>query len=257
MNIPLGIPNCPPGLEYLTTIDQLLVKQKVELLEAFIGFEGKNKYTIKNSLGQKVRCLSQTNLESQKIKLNRFPFERFIMRLKILIAARVTCAVRFVVLTWKFWTIFKMKWFTCIVRLLVLRAFSRVVYKAWKCRHHQEISLVKWNRNGQFAIQVLRWKIKMTKQFCESKDRCVHSPSVAMSNSRFELLFSSESIRNNSKLCCSFNRLSQWTAMKSEKSQSNGPVCYVKCSPTLTSSESIFRWIWMSAWKLSCLVHVF
>lgn len=55
MNIPLGIPNCPPGLEYLTTIDQLLVKQKVELLEAFTGFETNNKFTIKNSLGQKVR----------------------------------------------------------------------------------------------------------------------------------------------------------------------------------------------------------
>lgn len=46
--------NCPPGLEYLTTIDQLLVKQKVELLEAFTGFETNNKFTIKNSLGQKV-----------------------------------------------------------------------------------------------------------------------------------------------------------------------------------------------------------
>ncbi|XP_015784200.1 phospholipid scramblase 2 [Tetranychus urticae] len=48
------IPNCPPGLEYLTQIDQLLVHQKVELLEAFIGFETKNKYHIKNSMGQKV-----------------------------------------------------------------------------------------------------------------------------------------------------------------------------------------------------------
>lgn len=55
MNMPQGIPNCPPGLEYLTTIDQLLVKQKVELLEAFTGFETNNKFTIKNSLGQKVK----------------------------------------------------------------------------------------------------------------------------------------------------------------------------------------------------------
>lgn len=46
--------NCPPGLEYLTMIDQLLVKQKVELLEAFTGFETANKYSIKNSVGQKV-----------------------------------------------------------------------------------------------------------------------------------------------------------------------------------------------------------
>ncbi|XP_055380417.1 phospholipid scramblase 2 isoform X2 [Condylostylus longicornis] len=54
MTMPVGIPNCPPGLEYLTTIDQLLVKQKVELLEAFTGFETNNKFSIKNSLGQKV-----------------------------------------------------------------------------------------------------------------------------------------------------------------------------------------------------------
>ena len=27
------IPGCPPGLEYLTTIDQLLVHQQVELFE--------------------------------------------------------------------------------------------------------------------------------------------------------------------------------------------------------------------------------
>lgn len=33
MSIPQGIPNSPPGLEYLTLIDQLLVHQKVELLE--------------------------------------------------------------------------------------------------------------------------------------------------------------------------------------------------------------------------------
>ncbi|KAM7292193.1 phospholipid scramblase 2 [Ixodes scapularis] len=51
---PPAAPNCPPGLEYLTAIDQLLVKQKVELLEAFLGFETQNKYTIKNSMGQKV-----------------------------------------------------------------------------------------------------------------------------------------------------------------------------------------------------------
>jgi len=30
-------PNCPPGLQYLTQIDQLLVKQTVEIFEAFTG----------------------------------------------------------------------------------------------------------------------------------------------------------------------------------------------------------------------------
>ncbi|KAK2167762.1 hypothetical protein LSH36_24g04001 [Paralvinella palmiformis] len=46
--------NCPPGLEYLTQVDQLLVHQQVELLEAFVGFETNNKYEIKNSMGQRV-----------------------------------------------------------------------------------------------------------------------------------------------------------------------------------------------------------
>jgi hypothetical protein len=43
-----------PGLEYLTQINHLIVKQKVEMLEAIIGFETKNKYVIKNALGQPV-----------------------------------------------------------------------------------------------------------------------------------------------------------------------------------------------------------
>merc|ERR1712142_1146374 len=43
---------CPPGLQYLSTVDQLVVKQKVEILEAFTGFETNNKYKIFNSLGQ-------------------------------------------------------------------------------------------------------------------------------------------------------------------------------------------------------------
>lgn len=33
MPAPQAPANCPPGLEYLTQIDQLLVKQQVELLE--------------------------------------------------------------------------------------------------------------------------------------------------------------------------------------------------------------------------------
>ncbi|XP_045150969.1 phospholipid scramblase 1 [Echinops telfairi] len=60
---PAGIPwmpapaaplNCPPGLEYLCQIDQLLIHQQVELLEVLTGFETNNKYEIKNSLGQRV-----------------------------------------------------------------------------------------------------------------------------------------------------------------------------------------------------------
>jgi len=35
-------------------VDQLLIKQQVELLEAFTGFETNNKYKILNSMGQQV-----------------------------------------------------------------------------------------------------------------------------------------------------------------------------------------------------------
>ncbi|CAG0898295.1 unnamed protein product [Darwinula stevensoni] len=54
-----GGPHCPPGLEYLTTIDQLLVHQKVEILEAITTFETANKYSIKNSMGQKIYSASE------------------------------------------------------------------------------------------------------------------------------------------------------------------------------------------------------
>uniref|UniRef100_A0A8C1SV61 Phospholipid scramblase n=1 Tax=Cyprinus carpio TaxID=7962 RepID=A0A8C1SV61_CYPCA len=45
--VPLG---CPPGLEYLTQGDQLLVHQKVEIMEGNTN----NQYVGKNSLGQQV-----------------------------------------------------------------------------------------------------------------------------------------------------------------------------------------------------------
>ncbi|XP_071839611.1 phospholipid scramblase 1-like [Apostichopus japonicus] len=46
--------DCPPGLEYLANIDQLIVKQSVELFEAVTGIDCKNRYTIANSMGQQV-----------------------------------------------------------------------------------------------------------------------------------------------------------------------------------------------------------
>ncbi|XP_076678060.1 phospholipid scramblase 1 isoform X2 [Andrena cerasifolii] len=44
----------PHGLEYLMALDHLFVMQKVELLEAFTGFETKNKYSVVNALSQPV-----------------------------------------------------------------------------------------------------------------------------------------------------------------------------------------------------------
>ncbi|KAK1168536.1 phospholipid scramblase 2-like isoform X1 [Acipenser oxyrinchus oxyrinchus] len=52
---------CPPGLEYLTQIDQLLIHQQIELIEILVGWESNNKYEIKNSLGQKVFFAAEEN----------------------------------------------------------------------------------------------------------------------------------------------------------------------------------------------------
>ena len=44
----------PTGLEYLAAVDQLLIKQKIEVLEVVMGFETVNKYEVLNSIGQSV-----------------------------------------------------------------------------------------------------------------------------------------------------------------------------------------------------------
>lgn len=48
------IPGCPPGLEYLTKIDQLLIHQQVELFEVLTDWETKNRYRVRNTLGQDI-----------------------------------------------------------------------------------------------------------------------------------------------------------------------------------------------------------
>merc|ERR1712029_882699 len=52
MPTPAPIDGVPAGLEYLSQLDQLLVKQTVEMFEMFTGFETNNKYKVLNSLGQ-------------------------------------------------------------------------------------------------------------------------------------------------------------------------------------------------------------
>ena len=49
-----ALPGCPPGLQYLAMVDQLEVKQEVEILEVITGFETANKYKVLNPLGQQV-----------------------------------------------------------------------------------------------------------------------------------------------------------------------------------------------------------
>ncbi len=59
---PPGRPaHCPPGLEYLAQIDQLLVHQRVDLAEVVTGWEVNNVYIMKNSLGQQVFVAAEEN----------------------------------------------------------------------------------------------------------------------------------------------------------------------------------------------------
>jgi len=47
-----SIPDCPKGFEYLTQLDQVLIKQKTSMIEMITSFEVANKYKILNNQGQ-------------------------------------------------------------------------------------------------------------------------------------------------------------------------------------------------------------
>lgn len=47
-----AIPDCPKGLEYLTKLDQVLIKQKSHMLEVLLDWECANKYQVFNNQGQ-------------------------------------------------------------------------------------------------------------------------------------------------------------------------------------------------------------
>lgn len=52
---------CAPGLEYLAVIDQIIIQQDVELLEAFTGIETCNSYEAKNSMGQFIYKIAENS----------------------------------------------------------------------------------------------------------------------------------------------------------------------------------------------------
>lgn len=56
----------PPGLEYLTQIDQLVCCQQVELVEAITGFQTKNRFRILNSMGQQVYFAKEESTCAQR-----------------------------------------------------------------------------------------------------------------------------------------------------------------------------------------------
>ena len=51
-NFQSAMPGVPGGLEYLTQLDTLVIKQKKEMLEIVTGFEQKNRYEIRDAQGQ-------------------------------------------------------------------------------------------------------------------------------------------------------------------------------------------------------------
>lgn len=81
---------CPPGLEYLTTVDQLSIHQQSDMFQAFPGYEKYNKYVAKNVLGQFVylftedsgccrrwlcctrRCFEMSVLDYRNVEVMRF-----------------------------------------------------------------------------------------------------------------------------------------------------------------------------------------
>ncbi|XP_065285742.2 phospholipid scramblase 1-like isoform X2 [Dermacentor albipictus] len=56
-----GRPNCTPGLEYLAVIEQIVIQQKVELMEVFCGIETCNCYEAKNSVGQLIYNIKENS----------------------------------------------------------------------------------------------------------------------------------------------------------------------------------------------------
>ena len=51
---PTRVRSGTPGLEDLAMVDQLIIKQKLEVLEVITGFETKNQYTVFDTFGDEV-----------------------------------------------------------------------------------------------------------------------------------------------------------------------------------------------------------
>ncbi|XP_049515181.1 phospholipid scramblase 1-like [Dermacentor silvarum] len=79
MTTSLDVPHirgCPAGLEYLAQVDHLLVHEKVRLLETIVGIEMKNKYVVKNSMGQFVfTAAEQSDICCRHCCGSRRPFQ--------------------------------------------------------------------------------------------------------------------------------------------------------------------------------------
>jgi hypothetical protein len=73
--------NIPNGLEILSDIDQLFIKQDIELQEAVFGCETKNKYKVKNSQGKIIfMAKEETDCCTRNCCGHRRPIELSIMK---------------------------------------------------------------------------------------------------------------------------------------------------------------------------------
>lgn len=67
MEMQQGFAGLPPALNYLASIDQLIVKQKKELLEILTGFETANKYEIYNNMKQQIFFVAEESSTMQRM----------------------------------------------------------------------------------------------------------------------------------------------------------------------------------------------
>ncbi|KAF8373993.1 hypothetical protein PRIPAC_80422 [Pristionchus pacificus] len=58
---PPSISDVPEGLEYLGLVDQILIKQKREMMEIVFGWERNNRYFIMNGVGQQIYYAYETS----------------------------------------------------------------------------------------------------------------------------------------------------------------------------------------------------
>lgn len=74
------IPGCPAGLEYLVSVDQLLVHQQLQIFEIFLPYEQQNKYVVKNTMGQFIfLAVEESDLASRCCCGSGRPFEMSVL----------------------------------------------------------------------------------------------------------------------------------------------------------------------------------
>lgn len=66
----------PPGLEYLETIQHLVMNKRIEYFELFPGLETHTKFAVKNAIAQNVRRFFVI-IDQLKVSSQQYPFFQF------------------------------------------------------------------------------------------------------------------------------------------------------------------------------------